>query len=337
MKKGRIRTDDILIVKDGATTGKVSFVGPDFPYSEAAINEHVFRVRVSREKADPRFVFRYLQSPSGQRQIMSDFRGATVGGIGRTFLDKVLLPAVELEEQRRIATILDKADAIRRKREKALALTDDFVRSAFLEMFGDPVLNSKQYPRVSLDELMVRVTDGEHQNPVFTSDGMPIVMAKQVQFDRIAVEDAKTVSVSDGARFRQKCGPERGDVLIVGRGATIGRWFAVDTYVEFCLMGSVILLKPKRDKISTRYLLALLTHEGLQAKLVKTSSSSAQQAIYLSHLKKMKIPLAPRAEQVRFEKIALSLVKSRSNLSASLENSRQLSAALSQRAFRGEI
>ena len=136
MKKGHIQRNDILIVKDGATTGKTSFVNGDFPYEEAAINEHVFRLGVSRKKADPRFVFRYLQSPLGQQQIMSDFRGATVGGIGRTFLDKVFLPDVALNDQRRIASILDKADAIRRKREQSLALADDFVQSAYLYFVG---------------------------------------------------------------------------------------------------------------------------------------------------------------------------------------------------------
>jgi type I restriction enzyme, S subunit len=48
-----------------------------------------------------------------------------------------------LEEQKRIAAILDKADAIRRKRQQALRLTDDFLRSVFLDMFGDPVTNPK--------------------------------------------------------------------------------------------------------------------------------------------------------------------------------------------------
>ena len=96
LKKGRIEPYDILIVKDGATTGKVSFVNDDFPYEHAAINEHVFRLVADAKKADPRFVFRYLQSAQGQAAIMRDFRGATVGGIGRTFVDKVFLPDIDL-------------------------------------------------------------------------------------------------------------------------------------------------------------------------------------------------------------------------------------------------
>ena len=58
-----------------------------------------------------------------------------------------------LPEQRRIAAILDKADAIRRKRQEAIRLTDQFLRSAFLEMFGDPASNRKGFPRVKLSDL----------------------------------------------------------------------------------------------------------------------------------------------------------------------------------------
>ena len=59
-------------------------------------------------------------------------------------------PTPPLAEQKRIAAILDKADAIRRKRQEAIALTEEFLRSAFLDMFGDPVTNPKGWPVATL-------------------------------------------------------------------------------------------------------------------------------------------------------------------------------------------
>ena len=143
MSKGLIKQGDILIVKDGATTGKVSFVDDDFPFAEASINEHVFLLRLKENKAFHKYVFWHLISTTGQQQILQDFRGATVGGISRGFTDKVEIPLPPLDEQRRIAAILDKADAIRRKRQESIRLTEEFLRSTFLEMFGDPVTNPK--------------------------------------------------------------------------------------------------------------------------------------------------------------------------------------------------
>jgi len=103
----RILPSDILIVKDGATTGKIAFADRRFEIHTAFINEHIFLCRVSRLIND-KFVFYYLRSPNGSKEILSDFRGAVQGGIGRTFAEKVQLPVAPLNEQRRIVAKLDR-------------------------------------------------------------------------------------------------------------------------------------------------------------------------------------------------------------------------------------
>jgi len=105
-RKGWIRQKDILIVKDGATTGKVSFVGSDFPYSRALLNEHVFRCAVN-PSIDAKFVFYWLFSSEGHRQILRDFRGAAQGGISRGFTSKVDVPIAPIREQHRIVEAIE--------------------------------------------------------------------------------------------------------------------------------------------------------------------------------------------------------------------------------------
>ena len=152
-KKGRIEIGDILIVKDGATTAKTSFVGTEFKFAKASINEHLFKVKVDETKALPKYVYWHLFSPNGKNQILKDFRGATVGGIGRSFIEKVFLPLPPLDAQKRIVAILDQADALRQKRKQAIALLDEYVKSVFLEMFGDPVTNPKGWETTSLQSI----------------------------------------------------------------------------------------------------------------------------------------------------------------------------------------
>lgn len=69
-------------------------------------------------------------------------------------------PAKSLAEQKRIASILDKADAIRRKRKQAIQLADDFLRSVFLDMFGDPVTNPKGWEVKELKKLTIKLGSG---------------------------------------------------------------------------------------------------------------------------------------------------------------------------------
>ena len=108
LNKGRIYPDDVIVVKDGATTGKISFVDNDFPHNRAAVNEHLFIVRVDPKVAFPKYVFYYLFSNKGQEQILSDFRGATVGGISRNFPLKVTVPIPSLTEQEQIVSELER-------------------------------------------------------------------------------------------------------------------------------------------------------------------------------------------------------------------------------------
>jgi len=106
MRRGVIKKDDIIVVKDGATTGKTSFVGNDFPFEFAVINEHVFIVRLT-EYILPKFAFYKLFSSTGHKEVLEDFRGAAQGGISSGFLDKVKIPIPPLTEQQTIVSKIE--------------------------------------------------------------------------------------------------------------------------------------------------------------------------------------------------------------------------------------
>lgn len=165
MRNGKIKYGDILIVKDGATTGKVSFVDHDFPFKKAAVNEHVFILRVDNKISSSKYVFHFLKSPKGKDEILSDFRGATVGGISRGFLDKVNVPLPPLAEQQRIASILDKAVLVKRKRELTIEKLDNLAQSVFNKMFSADIKNSKSkvadFFVINDNKLNIRMNDEE--------------------------------------------------------------------------------------------------------------------------------------------------------------------------------
>jgi type I restriction enzyme S subunit len=106
LRKGKINKGDILIVKDGATTGKTAYVSETFPFKDACINEHVYILRVNENLSISRFVFLFLISPVGQSQIKKTFHGAAQGGINSEFINQVEIPLPPLEEQKRIVAHL---------------------------------------------------------------------------------------------------------------------------------------------------------------------------------------------------------------------------------------
>ena len=106
MTRGKIRKHDVLVVKDGATTGKTSFVGDHFPFVNAAVNEHVFILRPA-EVLLSKYLFYWFQSPFGQDCIADNFRGAAQGGITLGILDNSRFPLAPIDVQERIVVRLE--------------------------------------------------------------------------------------------------------------------------------------------------------------------------------------------------------------------------------------
>lgn len=131
MKSGKIRKGDILIVKDGATTGKVSFVNNEYPFEKSSINEHVFRI-ITKENYNSKYVFWYLFSNKGKNEILKDFRGATVGGITTKFSENVYIPKLNIDIQNKIVEILDKIQFLIDKRKEQIVFFDTLVKSRYL-------------------------------------------------------------------------------------------------------------------------------------------------------------------------------------------------------------
>lgn len=132
MKRGRIQLNDILIVKDGATTGKTSFVDQYFPFQKAVVNEHVFICRPSRE-ANAKYLFWFLFGKEGQDRILENFKGSAQGGINTTFAPNTLVPVAPLLEQERIVhqldTLMAKLDSARDRLDKVPKILRRFRRA----------------------------------------------------------------------------------------------------------------------------------------------------------------------------------------------------------------
>lgn len=129
MNHGQIQTGDILIVKDGATTGKVALVRDDFPYNPAAVNEHVFICR-SAGGVNPPFLFYFLFSKEGQDRILENFRGSAQGGINQSFAPGTTVPLAPLAEQERIVSkvgdLLPRVNIVRERLAKVPAILKRF-------------------------------------------------------------------------------------------------------------------------------------------------------------------------------------------------------------------
>lgn len=136
----RLRAGDIVYARRG-DIGRRALVTKD---EEGWLcGTGCLRIRLGKADLTPDYLLAYLGHPALRSWVEAKAQGATMLNLNTSILRAVPLRVPPLPEQRRIADILDKADAIRRKRKQAIALTEELLRSAFLDMFGDPVTNPK--------------------------------------------------------------------------------------------------------------------------------------------------------------------------------------------------
>lgn len=216
-----------------------------------------------------------------------------------TALKDFEFPLPPIDEQKRIAEILWAADEAR---ESYLAVISH--ANASKQTYILNLVSKSQFRARKLDEVAVKISDGEHLSPKFIEKGVPILSAKDVSEDGVNFTDCRFISNDAAVKSRKRCDPESGDLLIVSRGATIGRSCLVNTNKTFALMGSVIQIRPKVDEILPEYLELFFSLNSTKRSLLKTSGSTAQQAIYLKHIKDLLVPVP----SINIQREAISLI-----------------------------
>jgi type I restriction enzyme, S subunit len=338
MSSGKIKPEDILIVKDGATTGKTSFVKQSFPYACAAINEHVFRLDVNGSLAVPSYVFHFLFSAAGQSQILLDFRGATVGGISRNFVNKVRLPLPPLPEQKKIAAILDKADALREKRRQTIAKLDAMLQAIFLYMFGNPERNEKGWPVKRLVELCRSITDIDHKMPKSVEQGIPFISAKDLlDSGQISFDNVKRISEEDFRRLSRKSKPEKGDIIYSRIGVNLGKARMVNVDYDFLASYSCCTVKPNQELVNSTFLCNLLDSPFILRQAHKGVRAIAVPDLGIGEIKDFRIISPPMSLQREYARRVGVVDHLKTAHRASLARMDELFASLQQRAFNGDL
>lgn len=339
-KSGKIYQNDILIVKDGATTGKACYVDHNFPFSEASLNEHVFRIKVNSKIAFSKYVFYYLFSPEGKKAILSDFRGATVGGISKSFINNVSFNLPPLEIQRHIAAILDKADNLRRLNKQLVRKYDELEDSLFTEMFGDE-LKLKKLTIKSLNdvaEIVSGVTKGRRFKGKVTIE-TPYMRVANVQDGHIDLSEIKTIEVlpDDIEKYRLKFGDvlltEGGDPDKLGRGAV----WKFD--IQDCIyQNHIFRVRVNQEILNWDYLSALLgKNYGKKYFLKAAKQTTGIASINSTQLRKFPVPIPSLSLQNKYAILIEKIEVQKSLAQEALAKSEDLFQGLLQGCFKGGL
>lgn len=286
--------------------------------------------RANAGQVHPRFLNYWLRSPQARFQIKQLVKGIHLYPKDVARLE-ILLPP--MPEQKRIAAILDKADAIRRKRQQAIQLADDFLRAVFLDMFGDPVMNPKGWEVKGLSEV-ARIQIGPFGTQLHKEDyiegGIPLINPTHIVEGKIVPDLCLTISEE---KYRSL--PEyhlKVDDIIMGRRGAMGRCAIVgDTEKNYiCGTGSLIV-QPFIKGAFSLYLYKLLSSAAIKEYLESESIGATLPNLNKGIVGGIQVPVPDKTALNKFEEILGGIHAV--SLRNSLFNEQLFFDSLSQKAF----
>jgi type I restriction enzyme S subunit len=282
----------------------------------------------------------YVHSPYlywCMRKYASDIEalgsGTTFKEVSKGIVERFIIPLPPLEEQRRIAAILDKADGVRRKRKEAIRLTEELLKSTFLEMFGDPVTNPKGWEKIKLGNLCTIVRGGSPR-PIndYLGGSIPwIKIGDATEGDDIYIHKTAEAIKPDGVKKSRYLEP--GSLIFANCGVSLG--FARILKIAGCIHDGWLAFSDLDKSINQIFLLKLLN--SITEHFRAIAPAGTQPNLNTTIMKNFEIPIPPIDLQEKFAVVSHYLTDIIQKNSEMFKESENLFNSLLQKAFRGEL
>lgn len=331
-----VRPGDVLLTIVG-TIGRAAIVSADMPF----VLQRSVAVLRPRPHVSSRYLYHAITQPDYRSQLARATNQSSQAGVYLGKLNRTIVPLPPLPEQKRIATVLDKADAIRRKRQESIRLADDFLRSAFLDMFGDPVTNPKGWPMCVLSEIAdiaSGVTKGRKLDGCETVS-IPYMRVANVQDGEIMLDDVANITVlpEDVNRYALQPGDilltEGGDPDKLGRGAV---WHGE---ISPCIhQNHIFRVRVAADAGTPEFVSAMLGSAlGKRYFFRCAKQTTGIASINMTQLKQCPVLLPPLARQQDYTALCRRIRQAVLRYESAASDATMLFQSLSHRAFAGEL
>jgi len=329
-----VEENDLIIAWDGANAGKV---GIGF---KGVIGSTLARLKTKSSSIFPRYLFWYLESKNSL--IKSQRTGATIPHVNGNALKEIQIPLPPLATQKRIAEILDAADALRRKDQELLKKYDELAQAIFIDMFGDPVKNEKGWDVKCLKEITAKIGSGATPTggkTAYKEEGITLIRSMNVYDFSFKWKDLAFIDEVQATRLNN-VNVEPKDVLFNITGASVCRCSIVPNEVLPARVNQhVAIIRAKKGVLNPIFLNHLLVSNSVKTKLlgVGLGGGAVMEAITKDQLEQFEIIVPPLKLQDEFEHLINNVFLQKSTEITIVKESGGLFDSLIQKAFNGEL
>ena len=329
-----VRSGDILVSTVRPNLNGVAMVPPELDGATASTGFCV--LRADPEKLEPRYLFHWVKTSAFIANMVRLATGASYPAVSDKIVLASRIPLPPLPEQRRIAAILDKADALCAKRREALAQLDRLAQSIFVEMFGDPVTNPKGWPKRRLDHIF-GIARGGSPRPIDdyitdAPDGVNWVMIGDTEEGGKYIFGTRKKIRPEGVRRSRVV--KDGDFLLTNS-MSFGRPYIMRT--SGCIHDGWLVLSPRTEDFSPDYFYALLGTRAVYSEFSRRAAGATVKNLNIDLVSGVEVAIPPVEHQRRFAEAIADIEKTRARHQASLLEFSNLFQSIQHRAFRGEL
>ncbi len=328
-KPTKIANEGDILISVRAPIGAMNIAN-----QKCCIGRGLAALTVDTESCDENFLWYALSSKVSELQLKGT--GSTFKAISKQVLQDIEIPVPTLAKQKHISCILDKLTDLINKRKQQLQKLDELVKARFVEMFGDPDTNNKNWDVYKLDELCdIGSSKRIYQNEQ-SSKGVP--------FWRISdLTDKMDTGVVDNKLFipEQKYEelrihglvPIPGDILVTSRG-TLGRCYIISDNDRFYFQdGMISWLSHYKKGVTPLYIQYLFMTQSIKNQIDSMQTGTTVSYLSIAMLKKLDIMVPDEEIQHQFEDFVKQIEKSKSKIQKSLNKLELLKKALMQEYF----
>lgn len=260
------------------------------------------------------------------------------------FLKEVEIPipfkdgAPDFLDQIRIAQLLSKVEGLIAQRKQHLQQLDELLKSVFLEMFGDPVRNEKEWETGTSSIYAELITVGVVVKPAshYVENGVIALRSLNIKPNRIDLSDLVYFSQKSSDGLLSKSRLQANDVVIVRTGKT-GTAAVVPVELDGANCIDLIIVRPRLEKMHPQFLACLLNSERGMALVSSFEVGGIQKHFNVGALNKIPFPLPPIPLQGQFVDVVKKIETVKSRYQQSLTDLETLYSALSQQSFKGKL
>lgn len=328
-EKYKVRYGDVLI-SWSATLDIFVWNGDD-----AWLNQHIFKVVFDKIEIDKNYFIFAIRNILGE--MRKQVHGATMQHITKGKFDNLEIPLPPLATQKRIAEILDAADALRRKDQELLKKYDELAQAIFIDMFGDPVKNEKGWEVRKIKELLFtgeKISYGIVQPGDEQQNGVPVIRVGDFSMLGISKNNIKMVA----PYIEQKHKKTRliGDEVLIACVGSIGKIALVDQSLKgYNIVRATARVRLDQMVVNRKYLAVLLSQPSIQDYFISETRTVSQPTLNIKQIEETKILLPSIEFQNKFEEVYNNIYKAVDVLL--IDKSRVAFEALIHKAFKGEL